>query len=102
MPLNEEDKKFLEEMGKQLGPDAPSFDESQFIETADILKPVYEKLSEEIGMITFSALMNLPVLAIMLEYNPRALSDFRRFRDMLFLHGLTRGWQTAVQHYDLD
>jgi len=103
MPLNDEDKKFLEDISRQLGPSAPSFDESQVMEVADMLRPVYKGLSEETGAITFSALIDLfPVLAMMLEHSPKALDDFCKFRDMLFLHGLTRGWQAAVQHYDLD
>lgn len=103
MPLTDEDKDFLEEIGKQLGPDAPSFNQDDIMEVAGLLKPVYDGLSEETGTITFSALVNLfPALAMMLEHNPKALDDFCNFRDMLFLHGLTRGWQAAVQHYDLD
>ena len=100
MGLTEEDKKFLDEVGKQLEPELPPFDAIALMDIANTLRWLWEAWGEEIVSMSNAMLQtSCPVLEALGKDNPIIVKELLLFRDQLVMHVMARTWQVA-KHND--
>jgi hypothetical protein len=91
MDLTENDKEFLEKIGKQLGPEPAPWDAAAILIKTEELQPVMDKFYDEaVGMIK-AGLVNCPNLA---KSDVNTMMEMILLCQMMFIHGFIRAWQT--------
>lgn len=90
MDLSNEDKEFLERVGKQLGPELPLFDAAMLKETYLKLIPVMDQFHDEIRDFSLQIILGSPNLKMQFGLYPE-LADLTK---LMWAHGFIRAWQT--------
>ena len=92
MDLTNEDKEFLEEVGKQLElPPWEDADAAAACELYDELTPIMDRFRQEAGEFAVGLVRTVPNMDILMMLDPKALAAFAQ---LMFAHGFIKAWQT--------
>ena len=99
MALNENDMEFLEQVGKQLGPELSSLKASVELASSPELQYLYNTIKEEAGKFSYSLLLTAcPKLYPILDADLGLIEELMAMRDTLILYGLARGYEAGKQY----
>jgi len=90
MGLTNEDKEFLEKVGKQLGPEPPPFDSYTLKRLYKELIPIMDQFHDEIRDFSLSLIASYPNLLSHIEL----FEDLAGVTKLMWAHGFIRAWQT--------
>lgn len=85
-------------------PVVPAWDAKAILEIGNMLIPACNQMREEIIEISGLAVMKTSDLGDFLmdaDATDGRIREFGEVINRMFLHGMTRGWQMAVEYYDL-
>jgi hypothetical protein len=90
MDLTENDKEFLEKIGKQLGPEPAPFNGDIIKKLYIELIPVMDQFHGEIAEFSLSLIATYPNVLKHIEL----YEDLADITKLMFAHGFIRAWQT--------